>query len=67
MKTVVLRLEGMSCGHCIHSIEQAVQEAGGCGKVDLKAQSVTIEFDDLKISLDKIKMAIEKQGYEIVA
>jgi copper chaperone len=66
MQTVVLKLEGISCGHCVHSIESAVKQAGGFGKVDLNTQSVTVEFDDLKISLDKIKIAIEEQGYEII-
>jgi copper chaperone len=66
MQTVTLKVEGMSCGHCVNSVEGAVKNLGASGKVDLGASSVTVEFDDAKLSLDSIKEAIEEQGYDVV-
>lgn len=66
MQTVTLKVEGMSCGHCVNSVEGAVKQAGASGKVDLNAGSVTVEFDESKVSLDGIKEAIEEQGYDVV-
>lgn len=66
MQTVLLKVEGMSCGHCVNSVEGAVKSIGASGKVDLNAGSVTVEYDDSKVSLDAIKAAIEDQGYDVV-
>jgi copper chaperone len=66
MQTVTLKVEGMSCGHCVNSVEGAVKSLGASGKVDLNAGSVTIVFDESKVSLDAIKEAIEEQGYDVV-
>ncbi|MNI67739.1 Copper chaperone CopZ [compost metagenome] len=55
----------MSCGHCVTSVEGAVKKLGVSGKVDLNAGSVTLEFDESKVSLDAIKEAIEEQGYDV--
>ncbi|MGC5326144.1 copper ion binding protein [Brevibacillus sp. SYSU BS000544] len=66
MQNVVLKVEGMSCGHCVNSVEGALKEIGATGKVDLAKKSVSIEFDESKLSLEKIKEAIEDQGYDVV-
>jgi copper chaperone len=66
MQTVTLKVEGMSCGHCVNSVEGAVKQIGASGKVDLNAGSVTVEFDESKVSLEAIKETIEEQGYDVV-
>jgi copper chaperone len=65
MQTVTLKVEGMSCGHCVNSVEGAVKKLGATGKVDLSGGSVTVDYDESKISLDAIKEAIEDQGYDV--
>jgi copper chaperone len=65
METLTLKVEGMSCGHCVNSVEGAVKSVGATGKVDLHAGLVTVEFDTSKVSLDAIKEAIEEQGYDV--
>lgn len=66
MKNITLQVEGMSCQHCVNSIEGALQEIGAKGKVDLKNNSVDVSFDENQISIELIKETIEEQGYEIV-
>ncbi|MCR8656449.1 copper ion binding protein [Paenibacillus endoradicis] len=65
MQNIVLEVEGMSCNHCVNSIESALKELGATGSVDLKANTVTVQFDESKLTLDNIKEAIEEQGYEV--
>ncbi|WMT41338.1 copper chaperone CopZ [Paenibacillus sp. D2_2] len=65
MQNVLLNVKGMSCGHCVNSVEGALKEIGAQGKVDLKKGTVAVEFDDSKLSLDNIKEAIEDQGYDV--
>lgn len=66
MQNVTLKVEGMSCGHCVKSVEGALKEIGAAGKVNLEAKTVQVEFDENKVSVDAIKEAIEEQGYDIV-
>ncbi|NIK66970.1 MULTISPECIES: copper ion binding protein [unclassified Paenibacillus] len=66
MQTVTLKVEGMSCEHCVNTVEGAVKQIGASGKIDLNAGSVTIQFDESIVSLDSIKEAIEGQGYDVV-
>ncbi|MEI7025115.1 copper ion binding protein [Paenibacillus sp. y28] len=67
MAIVTLKVEGMSCGHCVSSVEGAVKKLGAAGKVDLAAKTVAVEYDDSKVSVEQIKLAIEDQGYDIVS
>jgi copper chaperone len=65
MNNIILKVEGMSCQHCVNSIEGALKTIGAQGKVDLISGSVTVEYDDANLELDKIKEAIEEQGYDV--
>lgn len=65
MQNVTLKVEGMSCGHCVNSVEGALRTVGASGKVDLASGTVKVEFDETNVSLDKIKAAIEDQGYDV--
>lgn len=66
MKAVTLNVEGMSCGHCVAAIEGSLKkELGITAKVDLASKTVSLEFDDNQVSLEKIKEVIEDQGYDV--
>lgn len=67
MEKVTLKVHGMSCNHCVNSVEGAVRSLGASAKVDLAANSVSVEFDESSVSLAAIKEAIEDQGYEVEA
>lgn len=65
MKQVILHVDGMSCGHCVQSIEGALKTIGAQGNVNLNSKTVSIEYDESIVSLQSIKKAIEEQGYEV--
>ncbi|WP_124728174.1 copper ion binding protein [Staphylospora marina] len=65
MKTVELKVEGMSCGHCVKAVESALERIGAEGTVDLAGKTVTVRFDENRLSLEKIREAIEDQGYDV--
>ncbi|BAQ09574.1 copper ion binding protein [Bacillus sp. OxB-1] len=62
----VLKVEGMSCNHCVNSIETSVGGLNGVSavKVDLTNNEVTVEFDN-DATLQQVKETIEDQGYEV--
>lgn len=67
MEKKILKVEGMSCSHCVNTVTKAVGGLEGVSnvEVDLDAKTVTVEYDDDKVSLDNIKEAIEDEGYDV--
>ncbi len=67
MEKVTLKVNGMSCGHCVNSIEGSVGKLQGVRsvKVHLEAGNVDVEFNPSDVSLDKIKETIDDQGYDV--
>lgn len=66
MATVTLQVEGMSCNHCVSAVENALQEIGASGKVDLASKKVEVTYDEASLTAEQIKEAIEEQGYDVV-
>lgn len=62
----VLKVEGMSCNHCVNTIEKNVGGLTGVSAVavDLGKKEVTIEFEN-EATLQQIKETIEEQGFDI--
>lgn len=69
MKQITLQVQGMSCGHCVNSIEGSVGNLNGVKsvKVHLDKGTVDVEFDAGTIGIEAIKNEIEEQGYDVVA
>lgn len=65
--TSVIEVKGMSCQHCVNSIEGALKKKGVAAKVDLPANKVTVNFESSAISIEQIKSAIEDQGFDVVS
>ena len=67
MEKVILNVEGMSCGHCVKSVEGSVGALNGVNsvKVDLSSASVEVEFNSQVVTLDQIKETIDDQGYDV--
>lgn len=67
MQTVTLNVQGMSCGHCVKSVEGSVGQLEGVNEVNVKLDEALVEvaFNESKVSLDKIKETIEDQGYDV--
>ena len=62
-----LSVQGMSCGHCKMTVETAVKALRGVKKasVSLESASITIEYDEGKLTEDKIRTAIRNTGYDV--
>nr|WP_263327186.1 copper chaperone CopZ [Neobacillus sp. Marseille-Q6967] len=67
MEKITLKVNGMSCGHCVKSIEGSVGELQGVKsvKVHLEAGNVDVEFSPTEVSLSKIKETIDDRGYDV--
>ncbi|MDR2833111.1 MAG: copper ion binding protein [Streptococcaceae bacterium] len=68
MEKAVLKVEGMSCNHCVQSVTQALSDLPSVNniQVDLEGKTASFEFDDSFVRIDTAKEAIEDQGYDVV-
>ncbi|MGU3306723.1 heavy-metal-associated domain-containing protein [Pseudomonas sp. M5A4_2d] len=59
----VFSVEGMTCGHCVRAVTQAVQsqDPAASVKVDLAAKAVSVENSHL--SADEVISLITEEGY----
>ncbi len=66
MKTEQINVEGMSCGHCVETIENAVGKMEGVNqvKVSLENKKVSVDFDENQTNLENIKGKIVEAGFE---
>lgn len=69
MTKEILKVEGMSCGHCVSAIEDNVGKLNGVShvKVDLDKAQVDVEFDSSVVTLNQIKETIKEEGYDIAS
>lgn len=67
MATETIKVEGMSCEHCKHAVEDALTNLDGVStaNVNLEEGNVKVDFDDNKVTSPNMYEAIEDQGYDV--
>jgi len=66
MTQETIKVEGMSCMHCQLRVKKAVEAVEGVQRADVNLQTkqVTIDFEEGKKNLEKVKATIRETGYE---
>lgn len=69
MQTEVFTVPGISCDHCRRAITESVRRLAGIAsvEVDLEAKKVAVTFDPSSTGADRIRVAIEEAGYDVVS
>ena len=64
--SVEISIEGMSCMSCVANVRKTLSDLDGINevKVSLENKSATLKYNPHNISLDKIKLSIDKIGYK---
>ncbi|KKH47742.1 COP associated protein [Methanosarcina sp. 1.H.A.2.2] len=68
MTQETIKVEGMSCGHCVMRVKKAIEGLEGVKKVDvsLENKQAVVEFDEGITDVVKIKDVVKETGYEPV-
>ena len=68
MQESTLKVEGMSCEHCVAAVKNAVEPLLGVDSVavDLATKTVTVTHDPAQTPLTAIAATIEDQGFEVI-
>jgi copper chaperone CopZ len=65
--TKIMKIDGMSCGHCSAAVEKALSAISGVSaSVDLESGTATV-VATREVSDDELKRAVEDEDYEVVS
>ncbi|NYE95915.1 copper chaperone CopZ [Psychromicrobium silvestre] len=66
MSTANYTVTGMTCGHCVSSVTEEVQEIPGVTEVDIDLESGSLSItSDQRLDDDLVKAAVEEAGYQL--
>lgn len=66
MPKIELKIEGMSCAHCVMWVQQALTKVKGVenATVSLASSTALVEYSG-KPNLDAMKTAVDESGYAV--
>ena len=69
MEVVTLKIDGMTCGGCVASVERVLRAVPGvvATKVQLSPGLAEVTFDPARTGVAALQAAIEDAGYAIAA
>ena len=67
--TQTYRVTGMTCGHCVASVSEEIQDIAGVREVDVElvaggSSRVTVTSDQ-PVAEDAVRAAVEEAGYQL--
>jgi copper chaperone len=65
MATATLQVSGMTCHHCVKTVQQALEAVDGVerAKVDLQDGRAVVEYDDDRTDAAALAGAVSQEGY----
>lgn len=66
MTTTTLIIEGMTCQHCVRSIERALAKIDGVTVDAVEIGSATVTYDEAIVNTERFAGALENAGYVLV-
>ncbi|MGD0229315.1 MAG: copper ion binding protein [Syntrophorhabdales bacterium] len=66
MTDTTLKIEGMTCQHCVMRVKKAVDQVPGVSRADVAIGSARITYDESKVRQEDLEEAVEKTGYKVV-
>lgn len=63
MKTETLTIQGMSCGHCVRAVREALERVDGVNVEEVEIGSARVSYDPEQVDHDVLVQAVEEEGY----
>lgn len=67
MKTMDLKIEGMSCGHCVMAVKKELSKVTGVTVESVEIGKARVQVDETAVSPDRLAKAVEEAGYRVVS
>ena len=65
MTKVNIKIDGMSCQHCVMAVKKALGELDGVTSAEVEVGSAAVSFDESKTDKESVESAVVKAGYKI--
>lgn len=65
MAEAKLKIDGMSCQHCVQAVKKALSGVKGVSSADVEIGSAAISYDDAKATLKDLEAAVETAGFSV--
>jgi len=65
--TKTLKVEGMSCDHCVHHVKSALAEVSGVESAEVSLSEKSAVVTGASLDDAALKAAVAEAGYEVVA
>lgn len=65
MAETVIKIDGMSCRHCVMRVKKALDGIVGIIESNVTVGSAAIKYDESKVKIEDIYSSVEKAGYKI--
>ena len=65
MTKTTLKVTGMTCGHCVRSVSEAIGSLEGVQSADVQLDSgrATVVYDESRVSTRDLVGAVTEEGY----
>jgi copper chaperone CopZ len=65
LRTVTIKVQGMTCGGCATRVEDALKSTNGVqeARVSYERGKAVIKYDDQKVTVDKLREVIQSTGF----
>lgn len=67
MRQITLHIDGMSCGHCLNAVSQALGRLPGVEIDSVRMGRAELRYDDSVINPETITNAVADAGYRATA
>lgn len=65
MKKQELKIDGMSCGHCVKALQKELQSVQGLQVDEVQVGKAVISYDPERVHDDDILQAIDEAGFRL--
>ncbi len=68
MAKTTLKIQGMTCNHCVMRVTKALKAVPGVqdAQVNMQKAEAVVTYDESKAGTDKFSTAVAEAGYKVV-
>jgi copper chaperone len=65
MSEVTMKIEGMTCQHCVMRVKKAVEQVPGVSQSEVAIGTARITYDESRAKEQDLEQAVEKAGHKV--
>lgn len=66
MTTKELKIDGMSCNHCVMAVKKELSKLENVQVHDVQIGSAKVEYDENNVNENALEAAVEEAGYKLI-